>query len=249
MDEIMQKWKNDPMQIYACCVNFAVFCSTSALGISLEQILSKHPLEARIIRFHLYYHVRSILYQLQVKLPQKQGFNHVQTNYDRDAYLDICNDYGVDPKFDWRNQYLFSTYQNGRLTPLNNNSWSRWIIPKSDGFTKHGMEMLNESIRVYVYCLLSAQSSVRSNIIGTSAPVFEAQKTFITLLEDFVKRDMLLHEDISRYENILSNARSSVDFSIGKELYMLPSDLQLKVVSHKHFSDKLKVSGTVHDEV
>ena len=108
---------------------------------------------------------------------------------------------------------------------------------------KHGMEMLNETIRVYVYCLLSAQSSVRSNIIGTSAPNFEAQKTFVTLLEDFVKRDMLLHEDISRYENILSNARSSVDYSIGKGLYMLPSDLQLKVASQKHFSDKLKVAG------
>ena len=116
-------------------------------------------------------------------------------------------------------------------------------MPKSNGFTKHGMEMLNESIRVHVYCLLSAQSSVRSNIIGNSAPNFEAQKTFVTLLEDFAKRDMLLHEDISRYENILSNARSSVDFILAKGLYMLPSDLQLKVASQKRFSDKLKVAG------
>ena len=88
-DEIMHQWNNDPLQIYACCINFAVFCSTSAIGISMEQILSKHPLKASILRFHLYYHVRSILYQLKVKLPQKQGFIHIQTNYDRDAYLGI----------------------------------------------------------------------------------------------------------------------------------------------------------------
>ena len=66
---------------------------------------------------------------------------------------------------------------------------------------------------------------------------------FAKELEDFVKRDMLLHEDIKRYEAVLSNARSSVDFSIGKGIYMLPSDLRLKVVSEKHsFNDKLKVS-------
>ena len=242
-DKVMHQWNNDPLQLYSCCVNFAVHCSTSALGISLEQIFAKDPLKASIFRFHLYYHVRSILYQLKVLLPQKEAFNQIQTNYDRDAYLDICKDYGVDSELDWRNQYLFSTYQNGRLIQLSNNSWSRWIMPKSNGFTKHGMEMLNESIRVYVYCLLSAQSSVRSNIIGNSAPNFEAQKTFVTLLEDFVKRDMLLHEDISRYENILSNARSSVDYSLAKGLYMLPSDLQLKVASQKRFSDKLKVAG------
>ena len=67
---------------------------------------------------------------------------------------------------------------------------------------------------------------------------------FAKELEDFVKRDMLLHEDIKRYEVILSNARSSVDFSVGKGIYMLPSDLRLKVPEKQSsFNDKLKVSS------
>jgi hypothetical protein len=103
--------------------------------------------------------------------------------------------------------------------------------------------MLGESIRVYVYCLLSAKSSTRSNIIGNTGPNFEAQKLFGKEVEDFVKRDTLLHADIKRYENILSNARSPVDFSLGIGIYMLPSDLQLKVVAKRGFSDKLKVVG------
>ena len=102
--------------------------------------------------------------------------------------------------------------------------------------------MLGESIRVYTYCLLSAQSSTRSSIIGSSGPNFEAQKLFAKELEDFVKRDMLLHEDIKRYEAVLSNARSSVDFSVGKGIYMLPSDLRLKVPEKQSsFNDKLRV--------
>ena len=103
--------------------------------------------------------------------------------------------------------------------------------------------MLSESIRVYVYCLLTAQSSTRSNIIGNTSPNFEAQKLFGKEVEDFVKRDMLLHEDIRRYEGILSNARSSVNFSLGEGIYMLPSDLQLKVAIKKGFSDKLIVGS------
>lgn len=56
-----------------------------------------------------------------------------------------------------------------------------------------------------------------------------------------LKRIMLLHDDICRYEGILSNARSSVDFSLCKGIYMLPSDLQLKISLRQGFSDKLEV--------
>ena len=59
-----------------------------------------------------------------------------------------------------------------------------------------------------------------------------------------MKKDTLLHEDICRYEGVLSNARSSVDFSLGSGIYMLPSDLHLKVAIKKEFSDKLKAGKT-----
>ena len=57
-------------------VNFAVFCSTSALGIAQEHFKHKQPLFASLIRFHLYYHVRKILYKLEVPLPDEQPFKH-----------------------------------------------------------------------------------------------------------------------------------------------------------------------------
>ena len=238
---VVSKWGNDPLQLYQGCVNFAVFCATSGLGIALEHFKTKKPLMSSIVRFHLYYHVRRILYTLKVKLPSEKGFSKYTTNYDREAYASLCEDYGVSLTWNWSNQYVFSTYQGSQLTSTDADSWSRWIMPKSQGLTRHGVEMLSESIRVYVYCLLTAQSSTRSNIIGNTSPNFEAQKLFGKEVEDFVKRDMLLHEDIRRYESILSNARSSVDYSLGEGIYMLPSDLQLKVAKKQGFSDKLKV--------
>ena len=238
---VMNLWDNDPLGMYTNCINFAVFCATSGVGISLEHFNSSQPLVSSIMRFHLYYHVRRILYLLKVKLPLEKGFNRYNTNYDKDAFREICADYGVEG--DFRNGYIFSSFQGSQLTYLNRDSWSRWIMPKSQGLTKQGVEMLSASVRIYVYCLLTAQSSTRSNIIGNTAPNFEAQKLFPKEVEDFVKRDMLLHEDIRRYEGILSNARSAVDFSLGEGIYMLPSDLQLKVSVKQGFSDKLKVGG------
>ena len=243
-DDFFRKLKNDPLQLYQNCVNFAVFCATSGLGISVEHFKVAKPLMTSIIRFHLYYNVRRILYTLKVKLPSEKGFAKYSTLYDDEVYADICTDYGVDPASNWCNQYIFSTYQGSQLKVTDADSWSRWIMSKSQGLTREGVEMLSESIRVYVYCLLTAQSSTRSNIIGNTAPNFEAQKLFSKEVEDFVKRDMLLHEDIRRYENILSNARSSVEYSLGEGIYMLPSDLQLKVGVKQGYSDKLKVGIT-----
>ena len=244
-DDVFQKLKNDPLQLYQNCVNFAVFCATSGLGISVEHFKVAKPLTSSLMRFHLYYHVRRILYTLKVKLPSEKGFAKYSTLYDDEVYADICTDYGVDPaSTNWRNQYIFSTYQGSQLKVTDADSWSRWIISKSSGLTRQGVEMLSESIRVYVYCLLTAQSSTRSNIIGNTAPNFEAQKLFSKEVEDFVKRDVLLHEDIRRYEDILSNARSSVEYSLGEGIYMLPSDLQLKVGVKRGYSDKLKVGIT-----
>ena len=54
----------------------------------------------------------------------------------------------------WRNQRYFSTWQSrawetGRpgMSYININSFSRWIIKRSDGITKSGIEKISESVR------------------------------------------------------------------------------------------------------
>ena len=142
-DNVLSKWQNDPLQLHQYCINFAVFCATSGLGISLEHFMMKRPLVVSIVRFHLYYHVQRILYTLKVKLPSEKGFSKYSTNYDKEAYVDLCKDYGVDLTSNWCNQYIFSTYQGSRLTILDADSWSRWVMPENRGLTRQGVEMLS----------------------------------------------------------------------------------------------------------
>ena len=47
--------------------------------------------------------------------------------------------------------------------------------------------------------------------------------------ENIVNRKVDISEDIKRYQNTLSYASSNVDYSVGEYLYMLPSDMTLKI--------------------
>ena len=47
--------------------------------------------------------------------------------------------------------------------------------------------------------------------------------------EDIVNRKVDVREDIKHYQNSLSYASSKVDYSIGESIYMLPSDMTLKI--------------------
>ena len=99
VETVASRWKHDPLQLYQGCVNFVVFCATSGLGIALEHFKMKKPLILSIIKLHLYYHVRRILDTLKVKLPYEKGFSKYATNYDGEAYVSLCKDYGVSK--DW----------------------------------------------------------------------------------------------------------------------------------------------------
>ena len=55
---------------------------------------------------------------------------------------------------------------------------------------------------------------------------------------------MDIREDIKRYQNTLSYASSKVNYSIGENLYMLPSDMNLKIRSGTvGYNNKILVSN------
>ena len=132
----------------------------------------------------------------------------------------------------YRDEKFYWTYQCGIGWPDNYigpDSMTRWIIEKSVGFTDVGLLRISESVRAYAYLILSSQASARSSIVGNSASSLTAQSAFLNNFENVVNRRVDIHEDIKRYQDTLSYASSKVDYSIGKHLYMLPSDMTLKI--------------------
>ena len=108
-------------------------------------------------------------------------------------------------------------------------SMTRWIIETSVGFTDVDLLRISESVRAYAYLILSSQASARSSIVGNTVSTLTAQSAFLNDFEDIVNRKVDVREDIKCYQDTLSYASSKVDYSVGEHLYMLPSDMTLKI--------------------
>ena len=76
-------------------LNFAVWCATCGCGVSLSE-LKRWPLIIQgFIKFHVYFTIRRILYELGVPLPDSSGFNQTNNTYNKAAFESLCNEFGV----------------------------------------------------------------------------------------------------------------------------------------------------------
>ena len=125
------------------------------------------------------------------------------------------------------------------MSYINVNSFSRWIIEKSDDITKPGIEKLSESVRDYAYLILTSQTSTRSQIIGFGTSEFDAQRAFLNTFENIIVRRVNIPEDKLRFQKVLQYARSKVDFVIGERRYMIPSDMNLRIGKIKNYNNKI----------
>ena len=57
----------------------------------------------------------------------------------------------------------------------------------------------------------------------------QLNQLFLNNFENVVNRRVDIREDIKHYQDTLSYASSKVDYSVGEHLYMLPSDMTLKI--------------------
>ena len=104
-----------------------------------------------------------------------------------------------------------------------------WMIEKLVGFTDVGLLRISESVRAYAYLILSSQASARSSIVGNMASAVTAQSAFLNNFENVVNHRVDIREDIKRCQDTLSYASSKVDYSVSENLFMLPSDMELRI--------------------
>ena len=250
-DQKFKDWDHYKFNIWQSQLNFTVFCASSACGVSVEHLNAKQPMIRSIYRFHMYYHIRRILKILEIPLPYENSFNQYNNPYNHEKFIGICSEYGVSNDLTkWRNQKYFSTWQSrawetGKpgMSYINENSWSRWIIEKSDGLTTLGIQKLSESVRDYAYLILTSQTSTRGPIVGHEARNLDAQRTFLNTFENIVNRRVNIPEDIRRFQKTLQYARSKVDYAIGEFVYMIPSDMNLRIGNVRNYNNKTLISS------
>ena len=239
-------FQRNPMALWEVQLNFAVHCSTSGLGVSTEHLNAKQPLVKAVYRFHTYYHVRRILKRMLTPLPGTEIFDKYNNPFSLKEVRRIGDEYGCsvkNPNIYKNEYYLDRSGKYGDYSYAHNN-WSRWILNSSHGITKYGLEKISESIRAYSYLILTSQASARHGILRTTAQSLAAQRIFYDNLEDVINKAVSLENDIGRYQSTLKYARSTLDYSVGGSLYMLPSDMLLKPLNQviDGYNDKIVVN-------
>ena len=87
-DKLRTNWNKAPLKLWQTQLNFAVFCASSACGVSSAHLnYTKHPMIRSVYRFHVYCHVRRILKRLQTPLPHETGFNAAENPYTESDFL------------------------------------------------------------------------------------------------------------------------------------------------------------------
>ena len=107
-------------------------------------------------------------------------------------------------------------------------AWKTFMLNKSDGLTRIGVERLADSIQTYVWSVLTAQVQIRTGILGIGA-AFRAQTQFKTNVETAINSPVDAQAAIIRYQNVVQNASSEINFSFGEGLVMAPGDLLLRI--------------------
>ena len=250
-DQKFKDWDHYKFTIWQSELNFVAFCASSACGVSVEHLNAKEPMIRSIYRFHVYYHIRRVLKILEIPLSYENSFNQYSNPYNHEKFIGICSEYGVSNDLTkWRNQKYFSTWQSrawetGKpgMSYINENSFSRWIIEKSNDLITLGLQKLSESVRDYAYLILTAQASARAQIIGHEAQNLDAQRTFLNTFENIVNRRVNIPEDIRRFQKTLQYARSKVDYTVAEYVYLLPSDMNLRIGKIGSYNNKILIAS------
>ena len=111
-------WLNGPeFKYWPQQLNFAVWCATCGCGISLTELDMWPKIVQGFLKFHVYFTIRRILYEMGVPLPDESAFNQTNNVYGKSAFNALCNEFGVvSPDFRFkrgRNHGMGNVYVGG----------------------------------------------------------------------------------------------------------------------------------------
>ena len=123
-------------------------------------------------------------------------------------------------------------------------TYQQFMIMNSKKLTRVGIQRLNDTIRTYVYCVLGAQAQTRSSIVGDSSTTLDVQKQFLNLLDDSINKSqsLSLPEMIKRYDDAITHTHKRIDYAIGPDLYMIPSDLVFNMGEVEGYNNNITIA-------
>ena len=161
---------DDDESYYRVC--FATYCASYCCGISIQHLTPSQdvfPIITSIMRFHLYFTIRRIL--------RKMNGGEKMSDISRE--FSVQDFYRNNEKIARRMIYRQKGGVVYQLYPKSyKNDYKKYIPIKSDGFTKIGIQYLNQSIEAFIYSILGSQARTKQSIFSYRASHWKHKKNF-----------------------------------------------------------------------
>ena len=237
---------NEP---YFQCI-IGTWIATYGCGVSIQHLSFSSDVPKQItslMRFHLYFTVRRIMWQLRngdYKTYRKFDASFLQYHYPKWTWQEISgkkrhigDSHAVDMSTPWPGY----KHGPGQLRDTQND-YRKFVPSASDGLTKKGTELLNASIEAYLYSILGAQARTRQSIVSNRASSLETQKVFRKIVEDSI-----VNYDTTTWINNMNVAVSATNVvlntAISSTLWLIPSSMIILKNPIEGYNNRLKVSS------
>ena len=178
-------------------------------GVSMDHVQENSSIPkiiTSIMRYHLYYTTRKLTVS-------KSNIDKLGVN------LDV-----VKKHIPFLQTYLLDgDVITVSAEPLSKNDYLSFIADKGNGFTKLGVELLQESIESFVYAMLGSQANTRWSIKGDSPKALQTQRNFRTLVNDTIlQSDSVV--TISNMRKAVRDTNVILNTAISPGLILIPSN-------------------------
>ena len=226
----------------------AAYVSTYVCGISTKhmEFNDQTPsIVTSMVRYHLYYQMnRFLTYPSKLERYVSSIPNSVKKHKPTNDVWTIAYHQGSEELLTWLSEqkdrhklrnYRYSKNSKGFVTgiayeritgqsPKDVNDYKMFIATTTDGLTKIGQKLLQQSVESYVYAVLGAQASLRFPIVGEGAKSLQTQDKFRTIVkETIVQSDVTI--TISNMRAAIASTNVVLNMAISPGMILVPSNL------------------------
>ncbi len=237
----MDNWKNQ--------FKFALYCATSACGVSWHNHINHTiPLVRSIFRFHVYFTVRKVLHQLQIPLPGNPDFNSEKNPYNKQAYEQLKLEFNFSPDFNY--------FHLGKVKALDITMNGTHYLQNPHRFPfnadKHGYVYADHA-RLYIDKLYCINSDDWTNFIALDGKgltqagisrINESIRTYVYCIlgaQTMIRRDIIDSFDAQKqFELLVEDAVQGQTLVDSVKTFQTAS---LLIRSKQSYSDTLKNTG------
>ena len=248
---------------------FAAYIATYSCGISEEHFVydEKTPkIITSIARYHLYFHMKRFIRQpskmskyitremetivLNNKPVVYKWTKEFHSGREQLGYWlskqprGTIRDARVVMSSNGMGQIGISYMKRGAQTIRSLDDYKLFVATKSNGLTKTGQLLFQQSIESFVYCVLGAQANTRWTIVGRGAMSLQTQEVFKKLVNDtIIQNDPTV--TISNMRKAIKDTNVVLNMVISPGIILIPSNLIIldKMVAGYNNVLKLATSG------